>query len=748
MFRFLGCSAIFLFSICWVSLGVAQERKFKSSLEIVPQDASFYIATMNHEALWNSLLDSRALKQLQDSPINKKLRSAYRKRSQGFDRMGDNVFRHYLEGYANSIDSIVGKSTFPYLEKLLKYECFVYANEDWNKLMSALTSLSVEAQKMGAATGGANESAEVDPSAFLKILATQLENVQIPTVVGGALVENPDDFTSLIDLAEAGLSPLLNEMPPELRFLADGFESENKPGWRYVSFVINGKDIPWDEMAQEVSEEDQAAFEAMREIASKKSFAATLSVKQNLFTFSIGPSNEYVKNFGHGPLLVDHELMKPVKNALIEGKTLTSVSYVSQATMAASTENTLNTIASIPASIQAGLESISTESLSEAERDDLIRAVKVDFAELQDDLRNYFGRPGATVGYSFQTSAGIEGYSFNHSENKFADASASLRLAKHLGQNPTVFLLAREKQGTLKYETLRKHGRKLFNYLEKYVPKFMNDAEDAENFSKTMERLLPILHKLDAVTSEKFVPNTSIGESGIVLSLENKKTSWGSFMEDADQPLPLPALAVLSEIRNPENVKQALVDYFDIGKELFMAIRDLSGEERLRSVEFPELQRKSVGDAEMFYLTWSTEFGIDALLTPHALVSKDLLIFGALEEQSAKMIAEAAIPVFGPAGEPNAGMSACFFDHRQLVQSLENWMSYAFKQFLKSGGKLELASNGETKDLEMNESDIRETTTRLIKFLGCFEGYSSRSYMDNNVQVQHFLLKFRDLTGE
>ena len=83
-----------------------------------------------------------------------------------------------------------------------------------------------------------------------------------------------------------------------------------------------------------------------------------------------------------------------------------------------------------------------------------------------------------------------------------------------------------------------------------------------------------------------------------------------------------------------------------------------------------------------------------------------------------------------------------------MVDGLQHWISFGFQQFLKSDGKLELASNGEIKDLEMTESDIRETTTRFLRFLGCFEGYSSRSYMDNQVQVNHYLWKFRDLTDE
>jgi hypothetical protein len=746
MIRLLVCVAIaFVFS-GWSSDGVAQEKQFKSSLEFVPQAASFYYASMNHEQLWSSLTNSRALKQLQDSPINKKLRSAYRKRAQGFDRMGDNVFRYYLEGYANSIDSIVGKSVFPYLEKLVKHECFFYANEDWSKFLSELTAITQETQKLVDASGGI-ESATADPNAFLKILATRLENVQVPTVVAGALVDDPEDFSSLIDVAEAGLTPLLNDLPPEMRFLAEGFESEKQNGWRYISFVFKGTDIPWEQMAQEVSEEDRAAFEAMRDLVSKKSFAASLSVKQNLLTFSIGPSNEHLQNLGKNPLLIDHPLMKPVKDAKVAGKTLTSVSYVSEATIAASIENSLNTIASIPFSIQAGLASVPAETMSPAEREELNKSVQQDISELLVDLRSYFGKPGATVGYSFQSAAGIEGFLFNHSENKFADASVPLRLTKHLGQNPTMFLLSREKQGHLKYEMLRKHCGKLFAYLQKYAPQIMDDMEEVKSFTEAMARLSPILQKLDSVTSEKFIPNASAGESGLVMSLANEKKSLG-FTEASDQSLPLPAFAIIADIRNPEIVKQALEEYYEIAKELFHAHRDLNEDEVFKTLEFPELQRKSIGDAEMFYLPLAEEFGDDAWLMPHVLVGRDLLVFGTMEEQSAKMMVETTTPFFGPAGEAGPGFGALYFDHRQMVDGLQHWISFGFQQFLKSDGKLELASNGEIKDLEMTESDIRETTTRFLRFLGCFEGYSSRSYMDNQVQVNHYLWKFTDLTGE
>ena len=93
-------------------------------------------------------------------------------------------------------------------------------------------------------------------------------------------------------------------------------------------------------------------------------------------------------------------------------------------------------------------------------------------------------------------------------------------------------------------------------------------------------------------------------------------------------------------------------------------------------------------------------------------------------------------------------MAAIYFDHRELNKSMQNWISYGFQQFLKNGEKLEISSNGETKDLEINEADIRETTKRLLKFLNCCEGFSSRSFLEDNVQVQHYLLRFRDISGE
>ena len=71
------------FAICLLGLfgilihGVSAQDLPASSLTIVPQDASFYWASMNHSAQWSGLIKSNAYQQLLGSPVGEKMRRAY-----------------------------------------------------------------------------------------------------------------------------------------------------------------------------------------------------------------------------------------------------------------------------------------------------------------------------------------------------------------------------------------------------------------------------------------------------------------------------------------------------------------------------------------------------------------------------------------------------------------------------------------------------------------------------------------------
>jgi hypothetical protein len=101
--------------------------------------------------------------------------------------------------------------------------------------------------------------------------------------------------------------------------------------------------------------------------------------------------------------------------------------------------------------------------------------------------------------------------------------------------------------------------------------------------------------------------------------------------------------------------------------------------------------------------------------------------------------------LFGPAKESTASTSGLFFlDNRQIADALEAWLNYGLEQAKANGLTLDMKIPADSNDLNLNESELRETWSRAIAFYRVFEGYSSRTYHQDNTRVRHFLLKFSD----
>ena len=716
-----------------------------SSLDIVPQTATVYVASINHELLWNSFVNSNAYKQLNESPAGKKMKRAYRRGlSAGWEQFGDNPIRHYLEGYANSIDSIPGKLVMPYLNQVFGEEVFFYIDSDWHDFTKSLDTAFRELQPMFEKMS----TSEPDLSAIKEMLIAarpHFKDVRVPTVVFGAVVSEPELFTGLIDLAQTGIDAASNSIPEEFQYLLDGIESVTNESIRSLSFTIRGDKVPWDELAS-ASDELAELLPEIKLLLADKSVAVNLAVKGKLLLLSFAADSQHLKSLGAGPLLVDHELMSPVKKARKEGKRLTGVSYASEQTMRNSMDSAA-TIETLMGFATNGIRTLESDVFPADLREKLIAEMQSDVKQLTVDMNKILPKAGALIGYSFVSEEGIEGYQINHSENITLDASKPLTLTQHVGPSPALLAINRDKSSVQQYELVRKWGGRLMEYVQKYVPDMMEDEEDATHAMMVIDQVFPILKKLDAVTAEKLVPNTQNGQLAMVLDFSIAKTSWAAAMPPAETPLPFPGFSIVMEISDADAIKQAGEAYLSAAREFLAFAKEMSGGEIPDEVQIPDPVSKKLGDAEMFYYAIPPEAGIDSSVAPHAVISNKLLVLGFSEEQSKNIFKANSPKLFGPAGETGNAMSLTFMDNRQVINALDAWTQYGLEQAKREAGSIELKTGSETTALDMTEDEIHATIASGMNFAKCFVGFSSRSYEKDGAQITHYLLKFQDVPG-
>ncbi len=724
----------------------AQETRFESSLDIVPHDVAIYMATMNHQALWMQFTESAALKSLQSSPINKKMRSAYRKRSRGFEDLGENPFRYYLEAYANSIDSVAGKAVMPYLQKIFKRELFLYADQELARAEQAMLKINRELSDLLVDLELMEDSEETIEE-IQTILSENLRDLKCPTLMVGALVDEPADFASLIDVADSLIQQGFAQMT-DAEELRKFYRSESLPDQRYIAFMIRGKELPWELYEEGVVNDDGTivVLEMLKELLFDKEFAVCLAVRKNLLCFSVGPNLDHVSKAGEGARLIDHPHLQPIRDARAAGRMLHQVHFVDKSLYETNLESVKESLASLPTLMLTVLEETSLDLISDDELEQLAETMSRDAEELYNDFRKYYGNAGNSVGYIAAHEQGLEGYYYYHAANPVLDSSQPLQLIENVGAKPVFFMLARENSQRLGYHFLRKWTGKVLDYAEQLAPYLIEDEQQVDRWLDALNALRPIVRKFDEVTVNKAAPNILGSEAGIVLGASLPAASWHAEMPAAETPLPLGLPMVIAKVREEAVVKEVVVDYHTLAQEaLAEFFKQVEMPETITPWEIPSLQRSSRDEFESFVVPLPANLGFAPSLSPHASIGRGLLLLGIQPEADLQRAATAPEILFGPAAESQPSMAVLYFDNRAAMELVDAWNDYWFDQWRENQGEIQIPSNGASQDLTMNEEDIRETTRRLREFLRCFQGVSMRIHEENRVQINHFLLRFSDL---
>ncbi len=724
-------------------VAVAQQAALNSSLKLVPQSTAFYAASMNHAAMWQAIVGSNAYQQLNKTPAAVKMRKAYRSGLfRGWEQFGDNPMRYYLEGWSQSIDSVPGKIAMPFVRQLFGNEVFVYGDEDWLKFSAAFSQAYNEMSPIIAEMQKSD-----DPNDYQKlwpVIRKYAQGINTPTLVVGAVLDEPAAFSGMFDLAASGIEQGLTQVPPELDFVVDGYEKINGSDTHLLTLTVKGKDIPWEEIGGE-DEEFAEIVPFLQEVCADKSVCVAMGLKGNLLLFSFGPSIDHIKQLGTGPLLIDQPLLAPVKAAMNEGKKLTSVTFVSEA-MAQANTNFEHAFDFLPAIVEKALAESRDHSIDEQSQKKLVDELRVAASQFGADLTRIMPRSGAQIGYSFLQPNGIEGYAINHGENKSQDDSAPISLLQHIGQHPAAFVLSRNKASTDQYELLQKWGHKAYEFAEEYAPKFAESAgENSDQVRKALQELRPFLDRLDAIVGKRILPQFDGGEGGIVIDLSHRRPSWFGQMPSVDAPVPLPAVAVIAQIKDKKVLVEAGADLMKLANDLVDWVRDQVPDGIPPDFFLPDPESNVDADSEMYYYQLPAEADVDDALVPHVRLTSDFMLLGYLTDQTADMVQTHSPTCFGPAAESGKAMQVAFFDNRQLIDAIDAWVQYASRISAAQGQPFELNGMGESDALDMSEAEIQESLSGLYQFLKCFQGISSRSYMSDGAQQTHYLWRFEDV---
>ena len=740
------------------------------SLVRVPQSTGVYYATMNHAEVFETIFNSNAWEAIKKSEVSRGMKKAYRRgRTRGYSEYNeDNPFSQYLAAYGASMDGFIANTVKEVGQQVVGNEMFLYIDNDAATMFEAVRKAQEEAfESLG--INDLNELGEIDrditpaqTKALIDSIAVHFKDVQCPTMILGARLEDPDGFRGLLQMAQAGMEQVMGQIPDDFDFAKDFWKViDNKKSYLMLA-EINLSDLPWDEFKEQV--DDEEALKAIAKLLDGKQVTVAMGIVDNLLVFGIGEDKSKFLKFGDGPQLIDMPELAKLREAADRNEAITSVIYTS-----AEFANLSSSFSQISDSQKASIRPIvMMMDMSDDDKEELIEKLETDLDELVADILELQQLPSMQFGFTAMCEDGIRGYYKSQMTHPALNGSKPLTLHSHAGPDTIAFMVQRPAHLENQFNFVCKWGSKVYDYakpqalqliaepLENAIAEASDEEpeqiseDDVEALFDGMEAMLATFA---STTREKFLPAIKNQEAGFFIEMISRKKPWHRFLEQSDEsasevPLPLPALVMGT--RNAKKINEAMQEYSAaLNKMAKTAIEHshFSDADAIadKIVSAFEGKRKKSGTSYRTDITNGEVPGIQL----GALVAKDWVVMNFNSKQAVDLTKTRGPNLFGPIETKEPSLSLMFYDNRAMMKSIRPWLAYGETQMRNEGVEFDLMGYEAERDtLQFSEIQLRDAFERCWDMAACWKGLSSRSYEESGATVTEFLFKFEDVPAE
>ena len=711
------------------SFSHADSLRADSSLRWIPETASFYVSSQRMAEQWNRIAESRAYKRLLEMPLVQlgigQLRAQWDEDSD--DEYGQ--FKAFLKAPEN-------KPLIDLACDAVSHEIFLYGDQGFEQVMKLLVRLSEESNRIQfQALAEENIDGDELGERLLNAVLKDLGELNVPPMIIGFRLSDTEN--AKVQLGR--LEELIEKAAEDIPELAKAYKKQTILGSDFVTLAGDSSMVPWDKI--DVSGDDRKKIEQIAKALEGKQVIAALGLHDGFLILHVGATLDTLKALGKGPLLLDKKELSLVRKA--DEKPVTSVSYVSG--------EFLKAISRPKQQIDSYVE-LAKAVLPKAELGKELEAAALsDVEELAEDMKRWIPEQGTAVSVQFMTDDGFEGYIQSWAENLLLDGSQPLDIISHAGGSPLVMIAARSRLKSGEgYAFLSKWLRRLDNYGQVFAEKNL-EGEQKENFESVRKEIMPLMKRIDKITTDDFIPAMQNGQGAWVLDAKMESRQWHVMMPPASEPLPMFEVAEVYGISDADRLKSAFAKYGAVADDLLKLTKTmienyqdelndvLDGPAQmlpglLMSMEIPQPKIRETDDGQLYEFNDFSRIGLDERLAPCVGISADKLVMSLSPQTTERLLSKTPLTAAGPLAdyaEKNLAI-AVHVDVAGLIGVVRAWTSYG------------LAMAAELQDNEQIAA-VAPMVDTFMEMLQCFRTYESATHVWDDFMLTHSRSRFQDL---
>jgi len=669
----------------------------------IPADACYFSTNLRLGEVWNKVRNSRAIKKLLSLPAVQEGLGQLRRTP---------LYQQVLR--EQNASSLPGTS-LAIAREAISQEIFIYGDARCISILNAFSSLYWEMFIEGFKAGFQSPRRGAGPEMNRKLISTILhleKDLRVPPVVLGFRVSSSGSI-------QEKLTRLMNMIRPQIPFPIEELEIS---GGRYSIIRLAGTMVPppvrhgfLGNLARDGIPEE--LVRRLNEFIDSLSLVFSIGLRGDYLLVGIGPDTEHLRKLGQAPSLAGSESFKPVRQHFKPG--VISLAYIDEKL----TSSGKLPVDSALAALDGLLAVVPPGKLPE----NFPGRLRTDARAFLDDMNRYLPEPAPWISISFLND-GIESYSFSAFNSASLDASKPLEFNSG-GGDALAAVATRSPSSREPYERLAHWLTVAYGYFEEFIVPTIPKRSRGE-FERFRSVFIPAIKELHVATRDLLIPAVDgcqsllqVDGGGRLGGIPNSGISFAS-------PLHYPRLAFMTELNDPEKLKEAFSRYREtVNRFIEKAAETELGLEPFR---IPEPESRPFSGGTLY--TYPLPFDLGSDFEPHALVTEKHLILSLSPDHSRSLVKS---PIKPANRVIDFALPAGMVYHLNLKRLIDLIATDA-EAIVKH-----LASRGEIPGQLQKIMESHFPVARDV--FGCIRSFSGRIYEEEGIQVHHSWFHIEDL---
>jgi len=333
------------------------------------------------------------------------------------------------------------------------------------------------------------------------------------------------------------------------------------------------------------------------------------------------------------------------------------------------------------------------------------------------------------MAWSFLSDRGVESYQYDWSDHRRMDASKPLGLLQHVGGNPILGVVGRQKMDIKDYDLLVKWAKIGYDYFVEFGLPNMQEKERAKA-EKFLKSAVPLAKRMDKANREMLYPALADGQTAFVVDAKMTSKQLQKDLPITEKPMPILEPAVVVGVTDAALLKKGFSEYREVINGLIDAVRQIEGAEVPDELKIPapKVTESSVGKIYSFSLPEA--WGLDEQIVLNFGLSEKVGVFSVNHDHTKRLLTATPPTLGGLLSKTETPLGVAGWLHwAQLLETGKPWADFAVEQSVPDDDRKSAA----------------EQVHVILDVLKGVRAMTLESRVENGAVVSHALLEIHDV---